>query len=501
MKPIPGNDDWFVFDELPSPLRGVPGVQWTSSDPKTAKPLVHVSHLPLLKVSPPPLALPKKTPKPPKGIIPRPWQSQAVNWILGRRSGMLCDQMRLGKTNSALLAAQKLGMMPFIVAPLATIDVWKDWVGRVFKEPLVCFEGTTFDGSEMSRALKKRVPIFIHHEIVKDWAASPARGQIEFAIFDEAHLFAGKATKRTASVRVIAASAKRRLLLTGTPLWNEPAHLWPIFSICAPGAFGNYSEFVVRYASGKPGAHGLEAGGWSNTDELTQRLSVLLLRRTWRDLYANGTPPPSVERTTSIVPVDEDQRFDLELAAQAALSGVNASTIGAMATLRRQLSKVKIPAALLEVEKAVSESESVVVWTWHVETAREIHRLLKLGGYSVFLWTGKESQEERSAARTAATLFTPSVLVCTMSSAMVGIDFSFASRVVFVEFDYTPAIVGQAEMRTYSPVRDRPMKVVYLAAEHEMDRKLVVALVEKIELGAQVGLPASEIPLTTLRGW
>jgi hypothetical protein len=74
--------------------------------------------------------------------------------------------------------------------------------------------------------------------------------------------------------------------------------------------------------------------------------------------------------------------------------------------------------------------------------------------------------------------------------AQVGIDLSHSHMPIFVEIDYTPAMVSQAEMRTFKP--GQAMNVTYIVADHFADRKIAQALFRKLEASSPVDLGTGE---------
>jgi hypothetical protein len=83
-----------------------------------------------------------------------------------------------------------------------------------------------------------------------------------------------------------------------------------------------------------------------------------------------------------------------------------------------------------------------------------------------------------------------------MSVAQVGLDFSHAHLAIFAEIDYTPAILSQAEMRTYAP--SRPMNITYVVANHLIDHRIVMALTKKLAAANPLGVEAASETISAL---
>ena len=91
----------------------------------------------------------------------------------------------------------------------------------------------------------------------------------------------------------------------------------------------------------------------------------------------------------------------------------------------------------------------------------------------------------------------PVALIANMAVAQVGLDFSKAPVAIFVEIDWTPAIIGQAEMRTYDPTR--PMDVIFIVANHLVDQRIVRVLVVKLGAADSIGVGAAVEAIDALR--
>jgi hypothetical protein len=163
-----------------------------------------------------------------------------------------------------------------------------------------------------------------------------------------------------------------------------------------------------------------------------------------------------------------------------------------MARYRSVLADVKVDAAVAHASE-VAKVEPIVVWTWHRRVAEMVAGRLE----GAQLLTGDVAPAEREARLRAWRAQPRGVLVATISVGQVGIDLSHARRELFVEVDYTPAVVAQAEMRTYSPAR--PMYVSFLVADHVADRRVVNALVKKLAASAPLGVDAAAESIDILR--
>jgi SNF2 family DNA or RNA helicase len=119
----------------------------------------------------------------------------------------------------------------------------------------------------------------------------------DLLIVDECHFIKSAGAKRTVEVfgrldeeigaRLDPIPAKRRVLMTGTPIVNRPLELWPIVHFLDPETWSDRSSFGRRYCAGlcdgvpcDTGSRHNDFAGVSHLDELQDRLrSTIMIRR------------------------------------------------------------------------------------------------------------------------------------------------------------------------------------------------------------------------------
>ena len=154
----------------------------------------------------------------------KPHQETGVTWMLrrerggvyGTRGGILCDEMGLGKTiQMVALIKSGEGLSNLLVAPVAVLEQWKKviWKSEMnvwAAAPNWKSEGVVFKGAPIVYCIgyeaAARKPLLVTGT---EW---------DRIIYDEAHRIAGKNTGTELALRI---KAKRRWLLTGTPVVNK----------------------------------------------------------------------------------------------------------------------------------------------------------------------------------------------------------------------------------------------------------------------------------------
>lgn len=216
-----------------------------------------------------------------------------LNWYLGRNV-ILGDEMGLGKTAQTLALLQTLRSMeklngPFlIVVPLSTITHWE-------REAAAWTDAYTvlFHGSADSRR------VILQH----DWGEPAPKGQVRYRfhivittyetvmqdpepltkikwtylIVDEGHKLKNRHSKLVEAMREL--RARRRLVLTGTPLQNHVSELWSILNFLDPKKFDDLDAFLADY-----GALSAGTGTVEQVNKLNKLLKPHLLRREKADV-------------------------------------------------------------------------------------------------------------------------------------------------------------------------------------------------------------------------
>lgn len=487
MPVLPSNQrDWFVAARSDvEHLFSVPGIKMLN--PQRWQ--IHRTHLPLVADGAPHLLGTKPTDwaardkaTASRGFALRNVQHAAVDFMQIRRGTLLGDDPRVGKTLAAIMSHDPALGPLLVVCPAMVRPVWIGWLRRVFPdEPIGVMSGRTLDRATLAHRL-----IVGHYEILPWWQSDLRIGTV---IFDEAHLLTNRTSRRSKSAVFFASRSQRVIAATGTPIWNLPTDLWNVLGLVAPGGWGSFHDFAKRYGAPEATAYGTRYTGISFAEELQARLSEIMIRRRWVDV-ADDLPP--ITRNVVMAEISDDQRKQLDLMALAMRSD-KATTIGHLAAYRQKLSKVKAKWTLAEATRLLDGGEPVVIWTWHTQLADQIAEAL---GDRGFLLTGEVPVDERDERIAAWRAKPAAALVCTMAVAQVGLDFSHAHLAIFAEIDYTPAILAQAEMRTFAPTR--PMNVTYVVAEHIVEQRIVLALTRKLSASNPLGVGAANDAISTL---
>lgn len=148
--------------------------------------------------------------------------------------------------------------------------------------------------------------VIVNYDILKKHHTALITRQFDLAILDESHYIKNPKAQRTKLTTEIAAKARRRLLLTGTPLVNRPVELWPLLQLLDPTRWTSFFSYAKRYCS----AHQVPIGrgrmawdftGASHLDELQTILrQTVMVRRLKKDVLTEL--PPKVRQVIELAP-------------------------------------------------------------------------------------------------------------------------------------------------------------------------------------------------------
>ena len=211
-----------------------------------------------------------------------PFQRVGANFLVQARFGLLADSPGLGKTAQAIAAirASDRHRKVLVICPNALKAWWKQEIAQWYPDiPTQVFVSKNRDFQ--LRTFKEGVAI-LNWEMIPIFYAL-IRHNWEWIICDEAHRLRRHTTKTFAALERL--QYTRLALLTATPMANHPAELWPMLSLIAREQFGSYTAFFEKYVNYVISPWGKKKPvGVVNPSELRERLSTVMLQRTWDDV-------------------------------------------------------------------------------------------------------------------------------------------------------------------------------------------------------------------------
>lgn len=110
----------------------------------------------------------------------------------------------------------------------------------------------------------------ISYDLATSLAVELKKRKFQCVICDESHCIKSGKAKRTKTILPLLKSAKRAILLTGTPALNRPEELYTQINALQPKLFPSHHEFGLRYCGGVKSSFGsgMDFKGASHLKEL-----------------------------------------------------------------------------------------------------------------------------------------------------------------------------------------------------------------------------------------
>lgn len=211
-------------------------------------------------------------------------QVEGVRWMAKQRNAIIADEMGTGKSLQALttfVVDVKRGWARtgLIVCPPVLKENWKEEIEKFTTIPaFILSDGPGERAMQMGAFMLQDGPkilIVNYEQLISELKALNAF-RFDIAIFDEAHVVKNAQSKRTQAF--IDLWSHRSLVLTGTPMLNGVAELWPLLHKVDPIQFPDYWKFVNRYCV-RGGYKNGSITGTKNEEDLMERLGRLMIRR------------------------------------------------------------------------------------------------------------------------------------------------------------------------------------------------------------------------------
>lgn len=301
----------------------------------------------------------------------------------------------------------------------------------------------------------------------------------EHLILDEAHNVKRAGTKRSSFIQQIVGRTKTTTLLTGTPVHNRPYDLHMLLRMMTSQFSDKLYTFCRPYFHIKEGKYGRPGviGELLDKTGLRRDVEPFMLSRSIKEAYGEL---PARQRVLKMVQAPNVAR----------ISPAKARTLkeGSKLDLAlREAVRYKMEAGLELVEDL---ARPVVVYTYTREDARKFAAMVKAAKIPVTLATGDLSPERRDKEIEAWKTGATTVLVCTMDAVRESATLTRADAMVFLDFQWLPAVMMQNEGRI-DPARQpenerRPVCYYYLVVDGGPDEVIAQAVIDKIREGAGI---------------
>lgn len=433
-----------------------------------------------------------------------PYQVTGAAWMAQRlasgHGSILADDPGLGKSAQTIAALTITGLFPAVVVCPSSVKV--NWA-REFQYSLAKPRVSIVSGR--SGVLKPADVYIFNYNIIKSRELQIQELKPKTLIFDEAHeLKEPRAThSHRASVATrLAAWTRRVVLLTGSPIMNNPSELWRLLHMADPDNWQFYDDFEMRYLKAAEADEGGESvdgkrivtsrGRAEHLDELQMRVQPLMLRRRKAEVQSDL---PAKSRRSVLVDLDANDRKMYQAAERDVIAWLQrlghddkarraARTIGLakLTHLRRIAAIGKMRHAVPEYLRTWfdrNDPPPLVIFAYHRVVLDALFPMCAQLGLRAVGIGGDEDVSIRQKAVDAFQEGRAPVFICPIKAGGVGINLHRASDSLVLERDWSPARMVQAEDRIHRLGQSRPVTITYLDAADTVDEHVADVLAAK----------------------
>ena len=439
----------------------------------------------------------------PEGLEYMPFQKAGIAYAQNRDAVLIGDEMGLGKTIQAIGVINLDDSIEsvLVICPASLKLNWQRELEKWLVRPM------GINIVDPQKGYRQAGIIIINYDILRRFHDELHADIWDLLIVDESHFLKNKKAQRTKEVVgtsnqkrgkiVRPIRARKRLLLTGTPILNRPKELWTSLHYLDPINWPNWWRYVNRYCDAKQGRWGMDIDGSSNLGELQDRLrSTVMVRRLKKDVLKDL--PAKIRQivdlptkgSTAAIKAEHNawQNYQETISDTQAIPDQYAEAVENMpephrvafaeiSKARRDTAVAKIPQVIEYLKNALEMQKKVILFAHHhgvIEAVRE-----EFGASAVVVY-GPTSLEDRQKAvdafqgDPAITLFIGSI-----KAAGVGLTLTAASHVVFAELDWVPGTITQAEDRCHRIGQSESVLIQHLVFAGSLDANMARTLVSK----------------------
>jgi len=216
-----------------------------------------------------------------------PYQKEGIEFATYKKGAIIADEMGLGKTLQAIgIAIVKKQLFDFkrtlIICPASLKDQWKKEIEKFSNEKATVVSGFPDEREEIYKTDTNYFQIINYETVLRDKDAIN-KYAYDFVILDEAQRIKNFETITANAIKSL--NKKHGLVITGTPIENKLIDLYSIVEFLDDKLLTPMWEFSYQYCYFDQ-THKNKITGYTNLQELKERISPILLRRTKKEVIS-----------------------------------------------------------------------------------------------------------------------------------------------------------------------------------------------------------------------
>lgn len=400
-----------------------------------------------------------------------PYQREAVDFMKTHPRCINASEMGVGKTVEALKLCQELDLQHvLIICPKTLVSEWFWQIDKILEEDcLTPHENSHYEHRLSGLNLKGPRFVVVNYDLLVNRQCWGELVSVPWdcIILDECHKIKNHKAKRTRAMYLLVPSAPRVVLMSGTPMQNSPADLFPLMHIVNPMLYRSYAQWVENFCKTDiiklpNGKQFRQIVGAQNTEELRTLLAHNLIRHTKHEVLKDL--PDKMYRTVPVELGHERAHYEsMEKELFVLLDSGEIVTAPAVIAQLIRLRQICLEPNLLSEEKTSTPSnktltvmeivestpEQIVIFSCFAQYIRILKRELEKRRISYVSIVGDQKPSERLHSIQEFQNGKARVCLGTVGAMGLGITLTAASTVVFTDLWYNPAVNEQAEDRLH----------------------------------------------------
>ena len=405
-------------------------------------------------------------------FTPYDYQLEDANKIVKMKRALLGHEMGCGKTFISILVGESIDLPKIVICPESLRLNWYKEIKQVHPD------------ADVQILLSNETPHFgddwtILGYITANKFASNLK-QFDCIFIDEVQYckavnnWGKPSSKRASTIIDLANNATYCYLLSGTPL---PSHNKDLFNIlkmlkCPEFDFNSqwaFKNFAHKYCDPKTTHFGMDFSGNSNSDQLHDILSPLMVRRLKRDVL------PDLKKQRQFIPLEPKFKSDYrDIIKRLYRPDPSDTYMGLAMTGRKILSLYKLPAAIELAETINNADESVIIVTNFIDAADKLKEHFKEDACEI---RGGMSDKAKDQAVEDFQSKKCKVCILNMQAGGVGLTLTAASTMIILDYAWLPSDMTQVEDRICRPGQDTCCTIYYIYCENSVLDKIFIDMI------------------------
>ncbi|CAD8104118.1 unnamed protein product [Paramecium sonneborni] len=442
-------------------------------------------------------------------------QLQGLNWLIGMQeaglNGILADQMGLGKTiqTIALFGFMKqfknISGPHLIVGPLSTVSNWEreisEWLPKCRVLKMMATQEWRQDFNNYQQTKEYDV-IVASYECVINNERILKRYRYEYLVIDEAHKLKNEESLFFTTLKRL--SSRFRLLLTGTPLQNNPHELWSLLNYLMPQLFASSEAFdqwfnINRLISEKEILQEkFEKRNLNMIDKAKSIIQAFMLRRTKQEVDLGIPPKKEIHLYVQLTPLQKTHYRNIILNKKVVGIATQKSLMNILIQLRKicqhlymfpELEDRDLPSLgehIIEnsgklkvldmfLKKLFNENHKVLLFSQFTTLLDILEDYLNYRKYKYCRLDGStpiEVRDEniRNFQKPNSDLF---IFLLSTRAGGLGINLTAADTVIIYDSDFNPQIDQQAMDRAHRIGQTKNVMVYRLICKSTVEEKII----------------------------